>query len=210
MGTITIMFSNFFGSTVVEEDLRQTIIKATSQNERYKVCDLLQRHKLNVNNPYLVDDYGQNLLHLAVRVKGYDLAKFLVEKKIDKLKKNLFHETPFDIALKNHDLKMVETLLNIEYPSNFVLAENKRLTDKVNEIESNNLKLVGSNTALTQKNAILCIQLDDEKRSHKRQRDDHDNTVNENKKLRNENNLLKEDNKTLTNTIKTLRESMKK
>lgn len=196
------MFSNIFGSVVIQEELRQSIIKSTLQSKTNNVIDLIQRHNINVNNFYLNDDCGQNLLHLCVRTKNYDLARYLINKKIDKQKRNMFNETAYDIALKNSDLKMIELLLEATDIS-YMQIENKRLSNKIIELENTNLEL-------TQKNSRLYNELDNERRGVKRMKDDNEVLVSENKRIKTENCQLKLDNKTLGDTIKTLRDSMKK
>lgn len=203
------MFSNIFGSVVIQEELRQSIIKSTLQSKTNIVIDLIQKHNINVNNFYLNDDCGQNLLHLCVRTKNYDLARYLINKKIDKQKRNMFNETPYDIALKNGDLKMIEVLLESN-DNSYMQIENKRLSDRVIELENNNKIYTDTNKELIQKNSRLHIDLDNERRGLKRMKDDNELLVSENRRIKTENCQLKLDNKTLGDTIKTLRDSMKK
>ncbi|QKF94611.1 ankyrin repeat protein with SH3 domain [Fadolivirus algeromassiliense] len=203
------MFSNIFGSTVIQEDIKQSILKAAVLSKTNTVTNLLETNNININSFYLLDECGQNLLHICVRTKNYDLARYLVNKKIDKQKRNTFNETPYDVALKNWDLKMLEILMETDNNS-FIKTENRRLNDRVSELETNNKRFIDTNKELTQKNSVLHLQLDTEKRTTKRLRDDNDTLTSENKRMRLENTKLKDDNKVMGDTIKTLRESMKK
>ena len=203
------MFTNFFGSVVVQEDVKKSISDATLKSKTNTVIGLLQTNNINVNNFYLNDEYGQNLLHLCARTKNYELARYLIEKKIDKQKKNMFNETPHDIALQNRDLKMIEVLLETDNNS-YVKVENKRLHDKVTELELNGKTFMNTNKELTLKNSVLHMQIETEKKSLKRIRDDNEIISFENKRLKTENQQLKSDNKILETTVKTLRDSMKK
>jgi len=196
------MFSGFFGSTTIQEDVKQSIIRAAVQSKTNTVIELLERHRININNSSLVDDYGQNLLHIAVKGVNYDLVRYLMGKGGDRLKRSVYNETPIDIAMKNYDVKMVEILLEVDYESSFKVG-NKQLSDKVVELESCNRKLIESNTELSQKNGVLHLQLDDERRVGKRLRDESVVMIEENKRL-------KSDNKVLSDTVKVLREAAKK
>lgn len=196
------MFSGFFGSTTIQEDVKQSIIRAAVQSKTNTVIELLERHRININNSSLVDDYGQNLLHIAVKGVNYDLVRYLMGKGGDRLKRSVYNETPIDIAMKNYDVKMVEILLEVDYESSFKVG-NKQLSDKVVELESCNRKLIESNTELSQKNGVLHLQLDDERRVGKRLRDESVVMIEENKRV-------KSDNKVLSDTVKVLREAAKK
>lgn len=206
------MFNGLFGSQTVQVDLKNEILTNAKQARTNNVIKLLNNNNINLQNSSILDDYGQNLLHIAVRSYNYDLAKYLIGRRIDKLKTNQFNEIPLDIAMKNHDKISVEILcenkaLSPEIP--ILTRETKRLTEKINEVEENNKKLIEANTDLTHKNMGLVLKLDEEVRGRKRQRDEDDHMVDENKRLKSENNQLKGDNLTLRATVKTLRESLK-
>lgn len=203
------MFSSFFWSTAIQEDVKQSIIKNALNGNTQTVIELLETNKLDINNSNLIDECKQNLLHISIRSKNYDLAKYLVTKKIDKTKRNIFNETSYDIALKNNDLKMIEILLDVE-SSNYNRAEFNRLTNTVIEYQLNTKKLIDTNTELTHKNTLLHVQLNEVRTSTKRTKDDYDMCVSDNKRLRAENTQLKDDNKVLGDTVKSLRDAMKK
>ena len=99
-----------FGSQTVNE-VSFFEIMTSARLSKNDVMTMINCNNINVNNNQLADDYKQNLLHIAVKNYHYEFAKFLIKKKIDKSKKNIFNETPLDIAIKNHDTKMIEILL---------------------------------------------------------------------------------------------------
>ena len=208
------MFPNIFGrttttTTTVELDVKNSLIRNTLKSNTNIVKKMIAEHNVNVNSNNLTDDYDQNLLHISVKTKNYELAQHLVGIGINKNKKNMLYESPFDIAMKNGDQKMLEILFEGESNSIFKI-ENARLIDRVSDLETNNKKLIDTNKELTIKNGALHIQLDDQIKSRKRKFDECDSYCLENKKLKVEITQLKADNVTLQETIKNLRESMKK
>jgi len=203
------MWSGLFGSVTIEEDIKKTIFRNALNSNTYNVTNTLTKNNINVINSNLVDECGQNLLHIASRTKNHDLAKYLVEKNIDKSKKNMFNETPLDIAIKNHDLKMIEIILERD-TTTYYRDETGRLTSRISDLETNNKKLIDTNKELTLKNSTLHVELAEERRIKKRKVDDYEICFTENKRLRSEVSQLKLDNKTLEQTVTTLRDSMKK
>lgn len=204
---------NFFRSTFVREDIKQMLFEATRNSKSSLVISLLNNNNINPNDAGLIDEYNQNLLHIAVKCKNYNLVKHLLSKQIDKNKRNLFGETPFDIAIKNHDIKMMEILLgneNLKIDNDYLKSLNNGLTMKLDEMDKNNLKLLQTNTELTQKNSLLKIKLDEDTLNRKRHRDDIDSYICENKRLKIENDKLKNDNEIMKETIKIMREDLKK
>lgn len=199
---------NFFGSTI-EEDIKHSLIRNAYSQNTSNTKNLILKHRINVTNNNLVDECEQNLLHIAAKTKNYELANYLIANGINKNKKNIFNETPFDIAMKNGDQKMLEILFDQESNLRFK-TQNAILNGKVSDLESNNVKLINANKELTMRNSSLHIMLDEEKKSNKRKADDYSLYQFENKKLKVENAQLKSDNTSLTETVKTLRESMKK
>jgi len=204
------MFPNIFGrTTTVELNVRDSLLKNTLRSNTYYVKKMIVEHNVNLNSNNLTDDYDQNLLHIAVKTKNYELAKYLVVNGINKDKKNMLYESPYDIAMKNGDQKMLEILFDGE-SSSMLKLENTRLSDRISDLETNNKKLIETNKDLTIKNGALHIQLDDAIKSKKRKFDEYDVVWTENKRLKTEITQLKFDNSTLQETIKSLRDSMKK
>ena len=204
------MFSGFFGSTKVDEDTKSEIIKNIYSQNTHAVISLINHHHINLDDTNLLDESQQNLLHIAVRTKNLELVKFLMNKKINKQKLNMFGETALDIAIKNHDKKMIEVLLYVEAPIIMPYYQQIIKKDDYSESSRNVDKLTE--------------ELNTEKQNCKRKRDEcntlsnintslkNENTdlVIENGKLKIENKKLKADNNELQKTIKTLRESFKK
>lgn len=190
------MFSSFFGSDRVTDETKSEIIRNVYSQNTNKVISIINHHNINLDDRNLVDESQQNLLHLAVRTKNVELAKFLMSHNINRQKQNIFNEIPLDIAIKNHDKKMVETLLHVEPPIILPYHNTDKLTEELNT-EKRNCKrhrdecdtLSRENTSLKNENTDLVI---------------------ENGKLKTENKKLKTDNDELQRTVKTLRESFKK
>ena len=188
---MSFMFSGLFGSSIVTEETKSEIIKNIYCQNTDSVISTINHNNIDPDDNNLIDESQQNLLHLACRTRNLELAKFLINKKINKQKVNIFKETPLDIAIKNQDKKMIEILLNSNY--------------------------VPYQTDLTYKISKLTDDLNCEKKNYKRQRDecellstDNSKLKEENVKLVIENKKLKVDNNELQKTVKTLRESFKK
>ena len=199
----------FFGSTIIQEDVKNTIIKNALKSNTNCVRSDLEKYNIDVNNSNLVDDCAQNLLHIAARTKNYELARYLISRKIDKTKINLFNETPKAIALKNNDVQMFEIIMDYDSLS-YCKIENIKLNGRITDLELNNAKLIDTNKDLTLKNDVLVLQLEEEKKSKKRKLDDDGIHLMETKRLKTEIVQLRNDNNVLSNTVKSLRESMKK
>lgn len=205
------MFTNIFGSTTttIEEDVKQNLFRNTLSSNTFSVKNTIIKHNVNISSNNMVDECGQNLLHIAVRTKNYDLVRYFMSYDIDKNKKNMFGESPVDIAMKNNDQKMLEIFF-VREPDMRHKNENVRLSNRVGELEINNKKLIETNKDLTIKNGILHMQRDEAVTFRKRKADEYDICIVENKKLKTENIQLKSDNSALQNTVMTLRSSMKK
>lgn len=181
---MSFMFSGLFGSSIVTEETKSEIIKNIYCQNTDTVISTINHKNIDPDDNNLIDESQQNLLHLACRTRNLELAKFLINKKINKQKVNIFNETPLDIAIKNQDKKMIEILLNSNY--------------------------VPYQTDLTYKISKLTEDLNCEKKNYKRQRDECELLSVDNLKLKEENKQLKVDNSELQKTVKTLRESFKK
>jgi ankyrin repeat protein len=204
------MFSGIFGSSpTIPTDITDKIVYYCKCSKNSEVVTLLDKYNISTNDYKLTDEYDQNLLHIAVLKKNYSLAKQLLVRKIDKFKKNFFGDSPIDIALKNHDIKMLEILFEIDNET-YLKSENRRLTDKVSLIEIENKKLADKNDGLIQKNLSMFIRIDEDAKNIKRKREENDELVKENKKIKLEIESLRSDNTVLQDTVKNLREAIKK
>lgn len=204
------LFNPFGTKTItVEEDIKKTLIRNTLQSNTNHVKNLITRNNINITNNAIVDEFGQNLLHITSRTKNYELAKYLVSCNVDKNKKNIFGESSVDVAMKNHDREMLDILLNNDEMMRYK-NENVRLINRVDDLESNNKKLIETNKDLSIKNGLLRVQTNEALVSRKRKADDYDICFTENKKLKSDITQLKSDNIALQDTVKSLRNSMKK
>lgn len=161
------------------------ILKATLNSQNLKVYNLLDENKIKPSSKNLIDDMKQNLLHIAVRTKNYVLVEYLVDNDVSQTDKNVFNETPLDIAIKNNDKEMVELLCghgNVEHHKKTI----KKLEDKCDDYKMN-FERVGS------MNFELKNQVESFTKSNKRLRDIYD-TVN---------NQLKSEHDTYTKTLQT-------
>lgn len=211
------MLHTLFGTTsTVQVDVKKTIFQYAMQSYTEYVISTLKKHNIDPSDPGLVDDFGHNLLHISVKTKNYDLATYLINNKINMTRQNKFYETPFDIALKNHDKKMVEVLLDCNN-INFHKTEVTRLTNSLAGSQTNNQMLTIANKDLTIKNSGLQVQLgiaktelEQERRVNKRKFEEYEGCFQENKRLKTDNLKLHHDNMILENTLTNLRNSMKK
>jgi len=209
------MLHTLFGTTI-QSDIKQLIFKYATTSSTSNVINTLSRNNINPSSASLVDDFDQNLLHIAVKTKNYELTKYLVKEKTSMTKLSLFYETPYDIAIKNQDKKMIEILLSHD-EFNFYKNEVARLNNTLSDSKHNNNSLIVTNKDLTIKNSTLQVQLsvsntklEEEKRSNKRKFEEYENCFRENKRLKTDNTKLQYDNTTLQNTVTSLRNSMKK
>lgn len=201
------MFS-FYRSTITEDTKLSLFAAARKSNTTY-VMKTIKEKNINVSDWSLIDDYEQTLLHIAVKTKNYTLAQELMDMKMSPIKKNMFEETPMDIALRNNDIKMIILLSGNENAA-FLKAENGRLLGTINDQKELIVSMTNINTEVTKKNSLLHMELDTERKSLKRKRNEYETVLNDNIRLVSENKRLKVDNETLQKTIGTLSNSMRK
>lgn len=211
--------TSIFDKSELTENIKKSLLTTIKNNDRFTFTSLITTHKLSTND-IVLDPYNNNLLHISVLHKSYNIVQYLINTNFNVLRTNQFNETPIDIALKNHDEKMMRILVDnnkyetenksLKEDNTYLKNENKRLDDKIKNLECNNTKLLDSNKTLTQKNNYLYLQLENEKNfniTHKRKFSDLES---ENTKLKNENKSLKDDNELLQKTVKTLKDLAKK
>ena len=201
---------------------REHLFIDTIQKNNDRVIDRIKRYNLDVNDDFYLDDCQQNLLHITTRTGNIHLTQQLINIGMNLEKRNIFGETPLDIAIQRNDSAIVKCLLKEENGSlakenqvlnqenRYLTQENSRLITKNKEYELNNKRLFDSNKDLTNKFNANLIILQNEQTKNKRLCDDLDFYVRDNKRLKQENIKLKEDNLVLQDTIKNLRNNNRK
>src|SRR5690348_3412436 len=146
------MLNRVFGYPTIDQDIKQLILKNALVGNVYRVQSLMTENKISYTDTSLVDEWNQNLLHIAVRTKNYCFDKALVREKVNKSHKNIFGETPFDIATKNQDVAMMEILFNYVGQIEEFKSENDRLKARMAdtntrflESQNNNKMLIAAN-----------------------------------------------------------------
>lgn len=177
------------------------IMNAAIESETILVMNLLEKYDIEPSNQYLTDKSQQNLLHIAVKTKNYMLTEFLIEKNVVQ-DKNIFGETPLNIAMKNSDSRMIELLYEVNKINNYKQL-NTKLEVKYDDLQFSYNRISYVNDQLRTENNNLKI-------TNKRLRDNEDANDREIKKLRIDKSSLMEDNRILQTTINNLRNSMKK
>jgi hypothetical protein len=185
------------------------IIKATYHAQNLKVYNLLDENNIKPSSKNLVDEMKQNLLHIAVRGRNYVLVEYFVDNDVSQTDKNIFNETPLDIAIKNNDKEMVELLCGHGKLENHKKTI-KKLEDKCDDYRMNYEKVASINFDLK-------TQVESFNKSNQRLREVYDTVNNQ---LKSEHDTykktlqmcerLKEDNKGLKYELDTLKISTKR
>jgi hypothetical protein len=186
-----------------DED-RSSIFTVIMSGNYQKVSTHVSRYKYELNQTDPI--YKYTPLHVAVEMGQKDIVRLILEQKPDLKKKDIFGNTPLDIAMKNHNKELVETLATWEFKQS-----QQELTKLRNELVTKEGQLLNfrtdcdrlmdSSKIQTEKlnretllSADLKFQLTAERLSHKRLRDqvsDLEKDVNElqaaNKRLRTSN-----------------------
>ncbi len=89
-----------------KKEFEQEAILAVRSGDLEKLKSLLG--KIDVNT---VDECGNSLLHLAVRSKNANIAKFLLMHNANPNKQNMFGVTPLHEASNNWDRKIISLLM---------------------------------------------------------------------------------------------------
>jgi ankyrin repeat protein len=177
-----------------------TLLTTIKNNDLYAFKSVIQTNNINLNDTELLDPYKNSILHIATINRANNIVKYLLDKNVDQEKVNLFDETALDIAIKNNDTKLVKMLTSCDKEKvGYLEKENKRLDEKVKELETDKTKLLDTNKMLTMKNNYLQVQLNEEKQSKRKYID-----------LESENKKLKTDNESLQKTVRTLKDLAKK
>jgi len=190
-----------------------TIFENTAQGHSDNVVNLITENNFDINHDCL-DSYGNTPLHIVTICNNAILAQKLIEMGGNIHQKNIFDETPWNIAIRKNQLEMIKVLLEIE-PNNTILR------NKINMLEAENKSLRLSIIGAKEENKVLKRRRDDdcEERDDnlKRFRLEYDVVKKENVQLKKSNlqlkksNIqLKKDNTSLETTVKTLRSSFKK
>lgn len=209
---------NLFNTTktlTIDEkiNLKYGLIEDVINLRNRSVIDKLKN--VNINDSLLLDDSRQNLLHITTKMDNNYLTRELVGLGMDKYQKNIYGETPLDIAIQKHNTELIKLFIDTTNPFfkqeiDYLTSENKRLQEKNDYLEKDNRKLLDCNENLTSKYNSTIIKLSTESNTKRKLYDDLDFNEKENKKLKSEINNLKKDNKILQDTVNTLRKNNKK
>jgi ankyrin repeat protein len=178
------------------------IINAAREGKSILAMNLLDKYGMHPTNTNLIDKSKDTLLHLAARTREYMLAEYLLNKNVSSVVKNIFGETPVDIAIKNHDSRMLELMYRVNNVTN--------LNSQINKLENKCDELRVNYNTVSRNNTYLSLKNDELGASNKRLRETNEFQEREIKKLKIDNTNLTNDNKTLQTTIITLRNAMKK
>ena len=211
---------------VLTKSKSDEIMNAMLNFDTSLVIQSLKNGKFNPSDSLLMNNYKENLLHLAVRTKNYKLADFLLENNVEQ-KQNIFGETPINIAMKNYDNKMAEMLLvnnkinELKKMNSDLKLENSKINESIKIIAVNASKIQNDNKILESSVKRLNEELEQTKSSSLKRLRDFEETEEKFKKsfkkLKTDHEELKvihqtliENNKILENNITTLRNEMKK
>lgn len=178
---------------VPDNSLKISILTNTLRSKTDRVKNLIGTTSFKVNE--IINDYNETLLHVAVRMKNYDLASYLINEDIDASVSNRFSETALDLCMQNRDKRMAGILLTQDCQI--------QLNKKIKSLEA-------EKAVLTTNSDELYKQVEELKRTNKRKHEDYEVCDRENKRLKTEVNQLTKDHSILTQTVKSLRNSMKK
>lgn len=182
---------------------KRTVAEKKADNER-RARDYIRRGKLSqfdelikVNafnvNADCKDEYSNTLLHIAVSSKKYNIVEYLIQIGADIIKSNIFTETPWDIAVRNQDTKMIRILLNIN-----------ELNTNINNLIRENTELRNESVSKLKRKCGDCENKDREIKRIKTERSDCET------KLLGDVKKLQVDNTDLRTTIESLRTSFQK
>ncbi|ARF09948.1 ankyrin repeat protein [Indivirus ILV1] len=177
------MFSRFFSN--ITEQIRKDIIRNAHSNNTDEIKNIIDTNCIDINDPNLTDDSKNTLLHLAVATNNANLAKYVIDKGINKQKKNIFNESALRMALKNQDENLIRLIIGSDSNDNDLKKEKESHKRTRDEFEK-------------------------EKSNHQTTRTERDIAIYENDILTTENKKIKEDNLELQKTIRILRQSFKK
>lgn len=192
----------------LSEETKNHILNCALQSKTNEVIKYLDKYKGNLND--ITDICGRNLLHIAAGTNNSNLVKHLIMlDKFDKNKRDIYGDTPYYVAMKNHNVKIYDMLTGVDNIDYYVM-ENSKLSDSIKNLNELNYELTQSNTIFSQQTNHLMTQnknlreeLALERKTNKRLRQENDVTLTENKRL-------KTDNSYLQKTIQGYSNSMKK
>lgn len=184
-------------------DDKRTSAEKRADNERSardhvragKIVNLestINQNSFSINNDCL-DENRNTLLHLAVIYKQYGVATYLVKNGADCTKVNSFSDSSWNIALKNHDTKMIRILLRIDDVNERISNLNREI-DQLRADKNNNKKR-------------KCNECDFKTQEVKRIRKEKDTVIND---LNTNIKKLRTDNADLRTTVESLRTSFQK
>ncbi len=180
------------------------ITDATIESNTNLVLQLLRNGNYNPSDKLFMNKTKDSLLHLAARTKNYGLAEFLIENNVEQTK-NIFGETPANIAMKNGDDRMAKLLLENDRINELKqINKNLKYDNEIKKIALDNMtiKVLNLNSALELSNKRLRDN-EETDRVFKKLKTDHTQLNNDYVKLTN-------DHVVLQTTYDNLRSSMKK
>ena len=159
------MFSGFFSSQTVTNEVRETLYKNIYQKNTDKVLETLAQYNNLLQKDFIDPLTNDTLLHLAIRTKNIALTKYLLNRDINKEVLNVFNETALDIAIKNQSTELVKIIMRheqIDLPNNIYKKEldvektaHKRKREECELLYIENLDLTRKLTKLEKDNEEL-------------------------------------------------------
>ncbi|AYV78801.1 MAG: hypothetical protein Edafosvirus34_11 [Edafosvirus sp.] len=200
-------FSTIF--TTTDNSPKSLFNYVTTKNLSSLKCCLSSKQSDEINN--IRDEYNNNLLHIAITVEDTSIIKYLMEKGIDKYKKNVHNLSPWDLAVRSHNQTIIQSLIDTHLSAfEEIKKELKLIRDTSEQYKLLNKQLQTSSEIMTNKYNVMyrdwnlvVAEVTILKNQNKRLRDECDTVTNEN-------NVLKEDNKKLKTAVASLIQSKKK
>jgi ankyrin repeat protein len=185
-----------------EEAVINTRYHARRSNSN-KVILLITEHNLDVNKDCL-DEYQNTLLHIAVKKHNYRLVKSLVTMGANIYLKNMYGETPCDIATNQNDMAMIRTLLDLDTAIDALKTTNTELQRECGEVRAQLNVVTTENKSLKRKRKrSVCDECVVKERDIKRFKHEIGDITEQKAKI-------EKDNADLKTTVASLRESFKK
>jgi len=199
-------FTSWFGNTVtidqtdkVKNDIFTHAVNLRTNN----VKELVRLHNIDVTK--YVDGYNQTLLHIATWTSNAELVKFLLWCGCDKTRKNIFGWSPIDNTIKIGNLEIVQMMFANDDIYRMTSTESDRLKrDNKSLLDTNKMLETSLNTMQYKYDAVV-VELTNERNHKKRLREECDEYMRENKRIKLDNDRLTNDNKVLEQTINNLR-----
>lgn len=123
------------------------------------VMNAFENNNLDHSDPLFVDDCKQNLLHLAVKMNNANLTKYFLNHNVSKYEKNIFGETPIDIAVKNRNMEIISMLFGTDQLEMYI-KKNKILENDKEDLGSKYTNLIATNNKIKKESVVLSAEID--------------------------------------------------